>query len=83
MEPPSPASLPTDGTGHVIGAWVTDRPASGDSGVLPYIYVDSVDDPLGRVTDSGGEVVRAPYPEGGQAGPAASKRPKACTSGLP
>ena len=54
----------TDGTGHVIGAWVTDRPASGDSGVLPYIYVDRVDGTLGKVTGNGGDVIRDPYPEG-------------------
>jgi predicted enzyme related to lactoylglutathione lyase len=53
-----------DGTGHVIGAFVTDRPASGDSGVLPYIYVDRVDDILESVTARGGSVAMAPYPEG-------------------
>jgi len=52
-----------DGTGHVIGSWVTDRPVSGDAGVLPYVYVDSVDDTLGKVTAHGGEAVKAPYPE--------------------
>lgn len=53
-----------DGTGHVIGTWVTDRPVSGDSGVLPYVYVERVDDTLAKVTANGGEVVEAPYPEG-------------------
>ena len=53
-----------DGTGHVIGSWVTDRPASGHAGVLPYVYVERVDDVLGRVAAHGGEVVKAPYPEG-------------------
>lgn len=53
-----------DGTGHVIGHWVSDRPASGDSGVLPYVYVDHVDETLAKVSANGGEVVRAPYPEG-------------------
>jgi predicted enzyme related to lactoylglutathione lyase len=53
-----------DGTGHVIGAFVTDRPASGDSGVLPYIYVDRIDDILESVTARGGSVAMAPYPEG-------------------
>ena len=53
-----------DGTGHVIGAWVTDRQAASDAGVLPYVYVHHVDEVLERVTAHGGEVVRAPYPEG-------------------
>ena len=53
-----------DGSGHVIGAFVTDRPAAGDSGVLPYIYVSSVDRALEQVTAHGGTVAKAPYPEG-------------------
>jgi uncharacterized protein len=54
----------SDGTGHMIGAFVADRPVAGDAGVLPYIYVDSVDDALGQVTAHGGSVAVAPYPEG-------------------
>jgi uncharacterized protein len=54
----------TDGSGHVIGAWVTDRPVAGEAGVLPYVYVDRVDDTLERITAHGGGVVKAPYPEG-------------------
>jgi uncharacterized protein len=53
-----------DGTGHVIGAWVKDRSPSGDAGVLPYVYVESVDQVLERVSASGRQVVRAPYAEG-------------------
>jgi uncharacterized glyoxalase superfamily protein PhnB len=53
-----------DGTGHVIGAWVTDLPPAGEAGVVPYVYVDSVDDTLEKVTANGGDVVKAPYPEG-------------------
>ena len=53
-----------DGTGHVIGAWVTDLPPVEEGGVLPYVFVDSVDDTLERVTANGGSVLRAPYPEG-------------------
>jgi predicted enzyme related to lactoylglutathione lyase len=54
----------TDGSGHVIGAFVTDRPAAPEAGVLPYIYVTSVDDALSQVTEHGGSVAMAPYPEG-------------------
>lgn len=53
-----------DGTGHVIGAWVTDREASGRSGILPYVYVASVDQVLERVVAYGGQVARPPYAEG-------------------
>jgi predicted enzyme related to lactoylglutathione lyase len=53
-----------DGTGHVIGAFVTDLPVAGDSGVLPYIYVDGVDAALRSVIEYGGAAVMAPYPEG-------------------
>ena len=54
----------SDGTGHVIGAWVTDRAAVGDAGVLPYVYVERVDETLGKVSAHDGQVVRDPYPEG-------------------
>jgi len=53
-----------DGTRHVIGAWVKDRSPSGDAGVLPYAYVESVDRVLERVSARGRQVVRAPYAEG-------------------
>ncbi len=54
-----------DGTGHVIGTWVTDLPVAGQAGVLPYIYVDDVDATLESVAEHGGEVATSPYPEGG------------------
>lgn len=53
-----------DGTGHVIGHWITDLPVAGEAGVLPYVYVEDVDQTLEKVTACGGEMVRAPYPEG-------------------
>lgn len=53
-----------DGTGHVVGAWVTDRPVAPDAGVLPYIYVDRVDDTVAKVTAHGGTALKAPYAEG-------------------
>ena len=52
-----------DGTGHVIGAWVTDIPVAGEAGPLPYVFVDDVDDALDLVVGNGGAVVTAPYPE--------------------
>ena len=53
-----------DGTGHVIGHWMPDLPVAGEAGVVPYIYVEHVDDTLPRVLASGGEIVREPYAEG-------------------
>ena len=53
-----------DAGGHVIGHFMPDQPVAGEAGVRPYVYVESVDEVLERVTASGGEVVDAPYPEG-------------------
>jgi uncharacterized protein len=53
-----------DGTGHVIGHFMFDLPVAGEAGVLPYIYVERVDETLERIVAGGGEVVTAPYPEG-------------------
>ncbi len=54
----------SDQTGHLIGRWVTGRPVSGESGLLPYIYVDHLGEAIEKVAAHGGAVVRAPYPEG-------------------
>jgi predicted enzyme related to lactoylglutathione lyase len=54
----------SDGTGHVIGHFVSDIPVAGPSGVRPYVFVSSVDEVLGRAVSYGGSVVREPYPEG-------------------
>jgi uncharacterized protein len=53
-----------DGSGHVIGHWMTDLPIVGEAGVVPYIYVESIDDSLRSVTSHGGAVAAEPYPEG-------------------
>ena len=54
----------SDGTGHVIGHWRTDLPAAGEAGVLPYVYVTSLDDTLRAAADHGAELITPPYPEG-------------------
>jgi predicted enzyme related to lactoylglutathione lyase len=54
----------SDGTGHVIGHWRTDLSAAGQAGVLPYIYVTSLDDTLRAAAEYGAEPVTPPYPEG-------------------
>ena len=59
-------SIPSfeDGSGHVIGHFIPDSAVAGEAGVRPYVYVESVDDTLERVSAAGGQVVEAPYPEG-------------------
>ena len=54
----------SDGTGHVIGRWVTDQGVTGSDGLRAYIYVANVDQTLTAVVASGGQIVIAPYPEG-------------------
>src|SRR5262245_54862969 len=51
-----------DASGLLIGRWVTGRAIPREPGLLPYIYVDRIDDAVGRVAAHHGEVVRAPYP---------------------
>jgi predicted enzyme related to lactoylglutathione lyase len=53
-----------DATGHLIGQWVTGRAISREPGLLPYMYVDRIDDAVERVAAHGGAVVKAPYSEG-------------------
>lgn len=53
-----------DGTGYVSGAWVTDQAISREPGLLPYIYVNHIDDTVRQIEAHGGEIVKAPYPEG-------------------
>ena len=53
-----------DGSGHVIGHFMADLPVAGEAGVLPYVFVDRVDETLEKVIAQGGEVVSPPYPEG-------------------
>jgi predicted enzyme related to lactoylglutathione lyase len=53
-----------DGTGHVIGHFMSDLPVAGDAGVRPYVYVDDVKVTLDRAIASGAEPATAPYPEG-------------------
>jgi uncharacterized protein len=53
-----------DGTGHVIGHFMADLPVVGAAGVLPYVFVERVDEALEKVVARGREVVAPPYPEG-------------------
>ena len=53
-----------DGSGHVIGHFIADAAVSGEAGVRPYVYVESVDETLARVRAHGGAPVEDPYAEG-------------------
>ncbi len=53
-----------DGTGHVIGHFVTTSTVAGEAGIRPYVCVPRVDDALTKIADHGGAVVEDPYPEG-------------------
>jgi predicted enzyme related to lactoylglutathione lyase len=53
-----------DGSGHVIGHFMPDLPVAGEAGVVPYVFVERVDETLGKVVAQGGEVVTPPYREG-------------------
>jgi uncharacterized protein len=54
----------SDATGHLIGRWICGRAASRDAGLLPYFYVDPIDDAIKHVEAYGGEISKAIYPEG-------------------
>jgi uncharacterized protein len=43
---------------------MADLPVAGEAGVLPYVFVERVDETLEKVVAQGGEVVTQPYPEG-------------------
>lgn len=53
-----------DQTGHLIGRWVTGLAISREPGLVPYFYVDHIDEVVKRVEASGGTVIEGPRPEG-------------------
>ena len=53
-----------DGSGHVIGHFVSDIPVAAGSGVRPYVFVADVRATLDAVRAHGGSLLTAPYPEG-------------------
>jgi predicted enzyme related to lactoylglutathione lyase len=53
-----------DQTGHLLGRWVTGRMAAKETGLLPYIYVDGIEEVVKRVVPEGGEIVKPIYAEG-------------------
>ncbi|MEA2535618.1 MAG: hypothetical protein QOJ93_3429 [Actinomycetota bacterium] len=53
-----------DGGGTISGAWMTTQEISREPGLLPYIYVEHIDDTVERIEANGGQIVLPPYPEG-------------------
>jgi uncharacterized protein len=53
-----------DGTGHVIGHFVSGQRPAGEDGVRPYVFVERLDEALEKVVAAGGAVVTAPNVEG-------------------
>lgn len=53
-----------DGSGYISGAWVTDQTISREPGLLPYIFVESIDNTIEQIKTQGGAIVKAPFPEG-------------------
>jgi len=53
-----------DPSGHLIGSWKIGRAISRRPGLLPFIYVNGIRKAVEQVAKYGGEVVKAPYPEG-------------------
>jgi uncharacterized protein len=60
----SDAAKFSDRAGYLIGRWVTSRPAWPEPGMLPYFYVDQINQSVKRATSHGGEIVKAPKHEG-------------------
>jgi len=52
-----------DATGDVSGAWVTGREISREPGLMPYIWVDSIDATLEKAVAGGGVLIEAPHPD--------------------
>jgi predicted enzyme related to lactoylglutathione lyase len=53
-----------DRSGDLIGRWVAGRAASREPGLVPYIYVEGIDQIIERIMARGGEIVQPLYPEG-------------------
>jgi uncharacterized protein len=53
-----------DASGHLSGAWISDHLVATEPGLLPYIYVNQVEETVARILASGGEIVTSPFPEG-------------------
>jgi predicted enzyme related to lactoylglutathione lyase len=53
-----------DPGGDLIGRWVKERDVHARPGLLPYCYVDDIDNAVRRAVTWGGEIIEGPRPEG-------------------
>jgi len=53
-----------DGSGHVIGHFMSEEKVAGDAGVRPYVYVEDVRETLEAAVAHGGEIATDAYREG-------------------
>src|SRR6187399_898971 len=53
-----------DATAELIGGFTRQRAVVREPGVMPWIYVTSVEETLQRIREQGREVVQEPVPEG-------------------
>jgi len=53
-----------DPSGGLSGAWITDHIAATKPGLLPYIYVNDIEETIARIVAHGGEIVSSPFPSG-------------------
>jgi len=52
-----------DASGNISGAWVSGRPAATTPGLLPYVWVDSINATLKRAQSHGATIVETPRPD--------------------
>lgn len=50
-----------DASGNISGAWVRGRVAAREPGLLPYVWVDHLEETLSRAVAQGAEIVSAPH----------------------
>ncbi len=53
-----------DASGRLSGAWISDHLVATEPGLLPYIYVDQIEEAVARILAHGGQIVTNPFPEG-------------------
>jgi predicted enzyme related to lactoylglutathione lyase len=53
-----------DQSGHLLGRWVTGWTIPRSPGLMPYFYVEGIEEAIGRVAANGGTIAKAQYAEG-------------------
>jgi len=53
-----------DRSGTLIGRWHVTHQVSREPGLLPFIYVEQIDEIVQHIVKQGGQIVKQRYPEG-------------------